>query len=184
MNIANCNVINTENFYSQTDTIVSGQPAFTGTSHGEQLSRFQFINCIGLKLTTTTCQPFFNGYSGAMYLRFRFVSDTTTDTLSGWIIDSIKVENPGCIPGLVSEVNAQTNINISPNPATTQLTVTSTEKINTVAITSLLGQVVFSYEYNTEKAQLDVADLPTGIYFVRVSCGSSGFTMTKKFVKE
>ena len=66
-----------------------------------------------------------------------------------------------------------------PNPATTSLTITSTEKINQITINKLIGQTVYTHEYNTEKVQVDVSGLPNGIYFVKIN-GSE----VRKFVKE
>jgi len=54
-----------------------------------------------------------------------------------------------------------------------------TNKITQIAITSLLGQKVYTYEYNSEQAQINVADLPASLYFIKIN-GSE----TKKFVKE
>jgi Secretion system C-terminal sorting domain len=70
-------------------------------------------------------------------------------------------------------------ITIYPNPATSQLTITSSDEITTVAITNLIGQAVYAHEYNTEKAQVDIAGLPTGVYLVRING-----TEIRKFVKE
>ncbi|MFI5195784.1 MAG: T9SS type A sorting domain-containing protein [Chitinophagales bacterium] len=69
-------------------------------------------------------------------------------------------------------------IEIYPNPTTTELTITSTNKLTKVAISNLLGQTVYTHEYNTEQVQVSVADLPKGIYFVKVNG-----TEVRKFVK-
>lgn len=71
------------------------------------------------------------------------------------------------------------DISFYPNPATTSLTITSTNKISQLTITNLLGQTVYTHEYNTQKAEVNVADLPTGVYFIKIN-GSE----VRKFVKE
>ena len=181
MNVVNCSYIHTQNFYLPTNTIISGDPAFTGTSTREQLSRFQFINCWAFKTTTTHCDMLDNyGDRNPIYFRFRFVSDSTIDSLSGWIIDSIKIEDPGCFPpGAVREVKQQSAFDLYPNPTTTSLTIVASAKIEQVIISDILGQTVFSYNYKTEEVQIDVSDLPSGVYFVKVN-GSE----VRKFVKE
>jgi hypothetical protein len=71
------------------------------------------------------------------------------------------------------------NIRLFPNPANINVMVISSEIISTICISNLLGQVVYSHQYNTKHVQIDVADLPKGIYFVKVN-GSD----VRKFVKE
>ena len=79
----------------------------------------------------------------------------------------------------VSEINNTQRIAIYPNPATTSLTITSGENIKTLTITNLLGQPIYSHGYNTDKAEVDVSTLPTGIYLIRING-----TEVRKFVKE
>jgi len=68
--------------------------------------------------------------------------------------------------------------NIYPNPATTSLTI-SANQINQITISNLLGQTIYSRQYNSPKVQIDVSTLPSGLYFVKVN-GSE----VKKFFKE
>jgi trimeric autotransporter adhesin len=80
----------------------------------------------------------------------------------------------------VFQVKAKSVITVNPNPATTQLTIQATNQtINQLTITNLLGQTVYTHEYNTEKVQIDVADIPKGMYLIRIN-GSE----VRKFVKE
>ena len=72
-----------------------------------------------------------------------------------------------------------TNVNIFPNPATTQLTINAQNKINDIAIINLLGQTVYTNQYNSSQIQIDVATLPAGIYCVKIN-GSE----VRKFVKQ
>jgi hypothetical protein len=79
----------------------------------------------------------------------------------------------------VSPVNNAIIISIAPNPATSRLTITAHDKINLVIISNPVGQIVYKREYNEEKAQVDVSNLPAGVYFVRING-----TEIRKFVKE
>ncbi len=180
MNIANCNQIVAQKFYSSTDTLISGEPAFMGNSNGEQLSRVQFINCWAFRTTVTSCIREDNYGDGVpIYFRFHFVSDSTIDSLSGWMIDSIRIEDPGCFSGgLVSKVNKGGEIMISPNPTSSELTLSSPDNIATVSIFNLLGQTIYSNQFNSSNVQVNVTELAAGVYFVKVN-GS----YVQKFVK-
>ncbi len=50
-----------------------------------------------------------------MYIRFRFVSDTTADTLAGWEIDSVKIEHDRYEGGVRSI--EQQKLAVYPNPS-------------------------------------------------------------------
>lgn len=67
---------------------------------------------------------------------------------------------------------------IYPNPATTALNITAKEKITSIAISNVVGQQVFTQNFNTQNAHIDIADLPKGVYIIKVNDVS-----VKKFVK-
>ena len=185
MNIAACGGITKENFYSSTDTLIGGQAAFMGTSSGEQLSRFQFLNCMAFRTTATACFPDFGLGFVPIYIRFRFVSDATVDSLSGWKIDSIRVVFTGCGEGVAQVVDSKA-VSVFPNPAYDELTVQSDHvPITSISITNLLGQTVYSSQsaVGSFQTNFDVASLPGGVYFLRVN-SSAGPALVRKFVKE
>jgi len=80
----------------------------------------------------------------------------------------------------VNNVSGQNELTIYPNPATNLLTISSTgPSIKQLTITNLIGQTVYTNEYNELKVQIDVAGLLTGVYFVRVNG-----TEVRNFMKE
>lgn len=84
-----------------------------------------------------------------------------------------------CHTGIHTLSNAGEYSMIYPNPANSELTICSANKINQITITNLLGQTLFTQNYNSEKAEIDVADLPAGVYFIKIN-GSE----VRKFIKE
>ena len=109
-----------------------------------------------------------------------------TSTESGYNIyvykhDSVCGNYYPLMPAFVSPVNKTVNhIDIFPNPATTQLTIQSTNQpIIQLSITNLLGQTIYTQQPNITKTQVDISALQPGIYFVKING-----TDVRKFVKE
>jgi hypothetical protein len=86
----------------------------------------------------------------------------------------------GQLPTSEPQVNLKrASIVIYPNPVTGTLNVSSGNIINQVTIFNLVGQKLFTHEYNSGRVQVEVANLPAGIYFARING-----TEVQKFVKE
>jgi hypothetical protein len=61
-------------------------------------------------------------------------------------------------------------VSLYPNPARTELTVLSAGlPVNSLVITNLLGQTVYSNDPNAKELHTNVESLQTGIYFVKVN---------------
>ena len=105
--------------------------------------------------------------------------------IHGSIIEEYFVAKFACSVGTEDPLQIHPNLKqvcfltLYPNPANTTLNITSSNIITDIVITNLLGQTVFVYLFNTEKVQINVADLPTGVYIIRIN-GSA----VRKFVKE
>lgn len=89
--------------------------------------------------------------------------------------------NPTCNPAGVEEAHTSAHsTSLYPNPATTQLTITATEKINTLLVTNTLGQPLIYLQYlGSEQVPLDVSHLPPGLYILRING-----THIKRFTKQ
>ena len=70
-----------------------------------------------------------------------------------------------------NSITSKSEISLYPNPAYSQLTITSATNIHEVTITNLIGQQVSSQVYDMERAEVNVAGLPPGVYVVRVTDG-------------
>jgi len=70
-------------------------------------------------------------------------------------------------------------LKISPNPAGDLLLVSYAEKINSIIIYDLLGQCLLSQVLNSERADVNIAHLPAGVYVIKIN-GSD----IKRFIKQ
>ncbi len=79
------------------------------------------------------------------------------------------------VPAVANEVTVQ----LFPNPASDELFVATSGKITEITITNLLGQTMYTNNYNSSQVHVDVSSLPPGMYLVRIN-GSE----VRKFVKQ
>jgi PKD repeat protein len=80
----------------------------------------------------------------------------------------------------INNINSRDDgITVYPNPATNELFISATQKINSIAISNRLGQTVLQNQYNSETINVGIANLPPGIYFIKIN----GYEV-RKFIKE
>ena len=79
----------------------------------------------------------------------------------------------------VKSVASATHLYLFPNPATSSVTILSSEMISELIISNLIGQTLFAQKFNSEKVEVNVAYLPPGVYLVKING-----TDVRKFVKE
>ena len=80
----------------------------------------------------------------------------------------------------VDEFGSQTLI--YPNPVNDKLTIETQENINTVEIFNLVGAMVYSQKDCPNKVEIEMGNLPAGIYFVRLTGANA--SETRRFVKK
>lgn len=74
-------------------------------------------------------------------------------------------------------------INIYPNPATSDLNIKGENIINSIQVLDVKGSVLLlENNINSKNTTLNIQDLKTGLYFIKVNSGTK--TQTLKFVKE
>lgn len=71
---------------------------------------------------------------------------------------------------------------VYPNPVSNKLTVEAQEALGTVEIYNLMGALVYSQKDCANKVEINTADLPSGIYFIRLT--NDKMSETRRFVKE
>ncbi len=63
-------------------------------------------------------------------------------------------------------------VKLYPNPATEHLQIESPQTLTQVRLTDLTGKVVLSMYAKSDKAKLDVSQLPAGLYFLELAAGA------------
>lgn len=104
-----------------------------------------------------------------VFLRFRLFSDESNSGW-GWAIDNLKIQDQ--ITSLIEEENFES---IFPNPMVDELIVRFTHNREVqILIFNGLGQKVYDNWVREYESRIDVSNLPTGIYIVKIlSNGSS-----------
>ena len=73
-------------------------------------------------------------------------------------------------------------IEISPNPATSAFTITSSSKLKEIKLFSVLGECIYQSEISNSKSEIDISSLAKGIYFVEIKTEEG--IVRKKVVKQ
>ncbi len=82
----------------------------------------------------------------------------------------------------VPEVADQTEMSVYPNPATETMMVKSESRMTSVELLDALGRSVLVQTVNATQLQLDLSEIPSGIYLLRATDDKR--ILTKKVVKE
>jgi hypothetical protein len=90
--------------------------------------------------------------------------------------------NPNCFPLNINEKSPFT-FTLSPNPTTSQITITSSIQLKKLHLINAVGVTVWRAENESDKVTVDVSELPTGIYFLTVY-DTQGNKRTEKVVKQ
>jgi len=174
--IGNCNGIvpgiNFANFYALTDTLLSGEPAFNGADTGWTTSKIQFFWGNAAKPNggpACAIDPFSN-----IQLRFRFKSDSIPDTLAGWIIGDIGIEQDLYLG--IPKINKLLALDIYPNPsldAVFNFPALDEEKTYSIELINALGRRVLQMPY---QRQINLSQFSKGLYFYRVTNGTQYYS--------
>ena len=73
-------------------------------------------------------------------------------------------------------------LTLYPNPVNDKLSVEAQESLGTVEIYNLMGALVYSQKGCANKVDINTSDLPSGIYFIRMT--NDKVSQTRRFVKE
>jgi len=132
----------------------------------------------------------FTAQGGERYLTIgNFFNDTVTqhtlvnpaapyDFVTYYYIDDVSVT--ACNPNAVNALVAKQTIQVYPNPASTEITVTlPSNKTAALQIVDTVGRVLYSVETDSNQAVIDVSAFPNGLYFLSVVDASSASAIAK-----
>ncbi len=111
----------------------------------------------------------FDLFEGIFLVAFWVNSGTVDDSENiDFFIDNLFAEPP--FSGSITDLKSK-GFTYYPNPSKNILYLTAKETINKVTIYNSLGQEVQQNTINSLSDQLDISDLPNGVYYMRVSIG-------------
>ncbi len=138
-----------------------------------------------------TITPTLNGWNHVSVPISNFVGLTTRSNIAQLIfasspagtsiayIDNVLFSKK---PAIGMAAIEQELIGVYPNPASKSLTINTIKDIQSVVIYNTLGQVVLTTSPNTNDVNIDIANLPNGLYTVKATI--NGIDTFKKIIKE
>lgn len=129
------------------------------------------IYCNGNRISTASTTSYIDlqGHEGDTYY-------IITNCANGGTSDAS--ESATAIVTGISEV--ENNIAIFPNPASDIVEISATQNITRIEVVSATGQIMHETEVNEESVSINVENLPSGTYFVRIFCNPD--VIVKKLV--
>ena len=91
-------------------------------------------------------------------------SVTVTDANGCTATSSTSTINVG-----VQNINSSSDIEVFPNPTKQDITITASGVINSVVVSNMVGQVVYSGTFDAHRVSIGLERLPTGVYVVKVN---------------
>lgn len=146
-------------------------------------------NCAGTQ--TTISDPAFASFPNAVWRidGLGFNCNPTYKTNQQVNKSKSNVKDNFNVAGLPTKIKSNeliSIINISPNPATSELTVTFKAGVNTptnIIVMDVIGKVITTLEINEGNYKtIPLNDLSAGVYFIKIQQGKN--IITKKFIKE
>jgi len=165
-----------------TESTVDNSSSFTALPGGFRGNPTNFIN-MGLQGVFWSATPW---GSSAFQRAYCFILKAENSSLS----ESVGVANCGmsvrCLknsPSAIEDIHLKNEIEISPNPATTTITVSVDQPGNrTISMYNLLGTLIIHKNLTSKSNVIDIAALANGIYIIRI-IGTDGIT-EQKLIKE
>jgi len=122
---------------------------------------------------------------GCHYVKVRLYNTTNSTTVadSNTIVTFIVCKSPTAVPNVSAE---ESSIALYPNPANNELNVVydASADIKNIAVYNIIGKVMSVYKVAGNSANLNIENIPSGIYFVRLFNSNGNVVVTRKFTKQ
>ncbi len=112
--------------------------------------------------------------------------DNVAFSTANWMnaVDSGASFSTNCPFTLVNENEVSVDVNIHPNPVTTQLTIEAkSEKIVNIKLYNVLGDLVYNHNFTGNSLNVDMSREPKGIYFLKITDYDKNI-VNKKIIKK
>ena len=168
---------NSENLYTEQDTLRGGINGFSGASDGWIYTRIQWV----------WAWPVDNYPPDTLMLRFHFISDSIQTNKDGWMIDNILISyaDEGNAIQEVDKMNIK--IEISPNPFDNSTTIkfkTVSKETLTLIVKNSLGQIVKKVNRVIENPiQINRGELQSGLYIIQLMDNNTILGTDKLIIK-
>lgn len=152
----------TANFYGVPETVLPGESVqFYDTSLGDPISwEWTFQN--GYPSSSNMQNP------SVTYINPGECFDVTLTVSDGIEVDTKVKENYICVDWPIDvSTEVKNQVKIYPNPANNVVSIEA-DNINNVSIIDVTGRIVKAIDKNTDKLIIDISEIPTGNYFVRI----------------
>lgn len=87
-----------------------------------------------------------------------------------------------CSGGIFENLASENQFEIYPNPTSGKISFVSENKLSTIEVVNFIGQTVLSFK--TEMKEINLGNLPNGLYFVKFTEKDSNKFLTKKVLLE
>ncbi len=167
----------TQDLYSESDTLFNGEPGFSGRSSGWVTTVF-WKHVMLVKNT--------NNVGDTMIIRFNFISDSTQSDKEGWMIDDIRLYSMDIGGGLENNEIFK-SLNIYPDPVSTFMSIELDKECRTIDIEIIdpNGKLIQQNQYHdADNITLRCAGLNDGVYFIRTTLNSKEIYVNKVIIKK
>jgi hypothetical protein len=133
-------------------------------------SSYQWINCAGNAVIGGATAQSYTAIADGNY-KVVVSNGNCSDTSA-----CVNINTTG-----IAKISANNNqVTVYPNPSTGNFVVTTTESVDKVSVTDVLGNELLSVNSNGTTININLSAQPSGVYFIKVS--SNGIQTTKRII--
>ena len=165
--------------YDPEDTVVNGNFVVSISADGGAFTEIETVDTVGSLTWDNTFGPYdLSAYEG-QYIQVRITANWGGGSSDDYYIG---FDNFYIGPDLSSPQFDKSALKVYPNPTKNILYVNYNQEISNVEVYNLVGQSVANITPNANEGQIDMSNLASGAYFVKVT--SNNTTKTVKVIKQ